>query len=462
MKISIPTGFYVPIFVTLFSLLNNSKTTTAESYSKDLNAKILSTKPAAYMSVYGDLMDIYNNTNGANWTTNTNWGDASVDFDQWYGVTANGNNVSHIIMKNNNLNGTLSSSIGNFSSLITLDLADNNLTGTIPSTVTSLTSLSSLRLGNNSLSGPIPTSWSGMTNIYAISLYDNNLTGGIPTGLGSAPNLAHLSLSGNNLGGTIPSSIGNLTNADIHLDLADTGISGNIPSSLGNLDIHLLYLNGNNLSGTIPSNLGNYTYNNFLLNFDNNNLNGCFPSTFNTYCTSYSPTITAYGNTNMSVNDLTTFCNNGGSCTSGCSGVDLLVNSITLSATTVAPGGSITLGFGIKNDCTTNAGSSNQKWYLSTNNSYDASDIELGTYNISNINGNTIHSVSNQSINIASSQNTGDYFIIVYADKDDDVTENNEGNNTLFKPITISNSGGGGGHTSFQSHPGRDPSGSWP
>ena len=446
MKVSIISSILIPILLTLSSLINQKGTKNFKDSSGIKSFEDMEFKSESYMSTYNDLMDIYNNTAGANWNSNTNWGDTAVPFNQWYGITADANDVvTQINLNNNNLSGTIPSSIGNFSSLEKLYLQSNNLYGSIPVSITSCTNLSNLFLGNNNLTGGIPLSWTGMINLYELSLYDNSLTGGIPGSLGSLSNLAHLSLSNNNLGGTIPSNLGSLTKDDIHLDLSNTGVSGNIPMELGNLDIHLLYLNNNSLSGTIPSNLGNYNYIDFVLNFDDNNLNGCFPASFNTYCTGNNPTITAYGNPNMSVNDLTTFCNNGGNCSTTCSGTDLLVSSITLSSNSIAPGGNINIDFGIKNDCSTNAGSSNQKWYLSTDNTYDAADIELGTYNISNINGNTVHYVNSQSINISANQNTGDYFIIVYADADDDVSENNETNNTDYKAITISNTGGGGG-----------------
>src|SRR6476660_1587746 len=71
------------------------------------------------------LVDLYNNTNGPNWTNNNNWLTvASVR--NWTGVSVSSDNR-----------------------VVYLFLEQNNLTGTIPSQLENLTQLIYLRLGNN-------------------------------------------------------------------------------------------------------------------------------------------------------------------------------------------------------------------------------------------------------------------------------------------------------------------------
>ena len=52
------------------------------------------------------LVDLYNNTDGPNWTNNSNWLVPGQEVRTWYGVFA-GNRVTSINLVNNNLSGTL-------------------------------------------------------------------------------------------------------------------------------------------------------------------------------------------------------------------------------------------------------------------------------------------------------------------------------------------------------------------
>jgi len=74
-------------------------------------------------------------------------------------------------VSDNYLSGTIPEYIGDFGAagegLLTLLLHDNQLTGSIPSTVSQLTMLDTLFLGNNRLTGPIPD-LSALTNIGSL------------------------------------------------------------------------------------------------------------------------------------------------------------------------------------------------------------------------------------------------------------------------------------------------------
>ncbi|GAB2209356.1 hypothetical protein Droror1_Dr00026567 [Drosera rotundifolia] len=75
----------------------------------------------------------------------------------WLGLSCENNQVTLIAMSNFGLNGTLSPSIGNLSSLKKIILSNNSLTGTIPSNWTTLKSLVLLDVSGNDLSPPLPT-----------------------------------------------------------------------------------------------------------------------------------------------------------------------------------------------------------------------------------------------------------------------------------------------------------------
>ena len=58
------------------------------------------------------LMELYNSTGGASWTTDTNWGSIEP-LDDWYGVDADSDdNVTALELPGNDLRGTLPASLG--------------------------------------------------------------------------------------------------------------------------------------------------------------------------------------------------------------------------------------------------------------------------------------------------------------------------------------------------------------
>ncbi len=98
-------------------------------------AAMLQTAHAAIPAVERDaLIDLYNSTDGKNWISHGNWLGAAGTECTWHGVTcdAEDGNVIDIDISSNNLNGAISSSIGNFTQMKTLDLSGNCLSGNIP------------------------------------------------------------------------------------------------------------------------------------------------------------------------------------------------------------------------------------------------------------------------------------------------------------------------------------------
>ena len=246
------------------------------------------------------LIDLYNSTNGADWTTNTNWC-SNKPLGEWYGVITNSDgHVTHISLAVNNLVGKLPNSIGNLTSLTQLYLYKNQLTGSIPESIGNLTSLTWLRLNSNQLtgsipesignltsltylylcdnqlSGSIPESIGNLTSLTSLYLYNNQLTGSIPESIGKLTSLTNLDLDNNQLTGSIPESIGNLTSLT-DLELYENQLTGSIPKSIGNLtSLTWLYLHDNQLTGTIPESIGNLTKLENL-RLESNQLTGSIP-----------------------------------------------------------------------------------------------------------------------------------------------------------------------------------------
>jgi hypothetical protein len=82
-----------------------------------------------------------------------------------------------------------------------------DITGSIPTSIGQATSLVSLSASNNDLSGPIPTQLGQLTDMIQMWLYDNQLTGTIPTELGNLIKMKILNLQKNELQGPMPSNV---------------------------------------------------------------------------------------------------------------------------------------------------------------------------------------------------------------------------------------------------------------
>ena len=122
------------------------------------------------------LVALYNATDGANWTTNTNW-TSDMALSSWHGVTTNSDGrVTALALKDNGLDGTLPASLGNLSELEQLDLRDNDLSGALPTELADLINLTSLLLNESrALTGSLPDGLRELTDLTTVRIQHTEL-----------------------------------------------------------------------------------------------------------------------------------------------------------------------------------------------------------------------------------------------------------------------------------------------
>ena len=203
------------------------------------------------------LVALYDSTDGANWTDNSNWLSGPVS--TWFGVTVKNNRVTKLILRQNNLEGAIPAEIGDLVYLLQLNLSENQIAGLIPPEIGILTNLTLLNLGNNQLSDTIPSEIGNLMNLTECYLYGNQLSGAIPPEIGNLINLINLNLSFNQLSSTIPPELGNLYNVQL-ITFGYNQLLGIIPPELGNLkNLTELYLQNNQFSDSVPIEISSLT-----------------------------------------------------------------------------------------------------------------------------------------------------------------------------------------------------------
>lgn len=90
---------------------------------------VINTSISAYEKDRLALIDLYNSTNGAAWTNNTNWLTGPIE--TWEGVTVTNCRVTKLVLQNNNLDGPLPTSFSDLTGLKYLTLKENNISGVL-------------------------------------------------------------------------------------------------------------------------------------------------------------------------------------------------------------------------------------------------------------------------------------------------------------------------------------------
>ena len=122
------------------------------------------------------LTALYNATDGANWTPNTNW-TTDEPLSSWHGVTTNSDGrVTRLELDGNGLDGTLPAELGNLSALEQLDLQNNALSGALPDELANLTNITSLLLNESrALTGPLPDGLRELSGLETVNIEKTEL-----------------------------------------------------------------------------------------------------------------------------------------------------------------------------------------------------------------------------------------------------------------------------------------------
>ena len=122
------------------------------------------------------LVALYNATDGANWTPNTNW-TSNMALSSWHGVTTNSaGRVTRLELNDNGLDGTLPTALGDLSALEYLDLQNNALSGALPDELADLTNLEELLLNESrALTGPLPDGLRELADLATVNIEKTEL-----------------------------------------------------------------------------------------------------------------------------------------------------------------------------------------------------------------------------------------------------------------------------------------------
>ncbi|CAN6558330.1 unnamed protein product [Malus baccata var. baccata] len=160
--------------------------------------------------------------------------------------------ITGIILKSQDLQGTLPLELVNLTYLQEIDLTRNYLSGTIPPKWSSLPLLNISLVGNH-LTGSIPKELGNITTLKSLDISFNNFSGPLPQELGSLANIERMILRNCNLTGQLPPDLAHMTELKT-LDLSFNKLTGVIPSSFASLPkVQYIFLTGNLLTGPVPN-----------------------------------------------------------------------------------------------------------------------------------------------------------------------------------------------------------------
>ncbi len=166
---------------------------------------------SSYLSAQREvLIELYNNTDGTNWTNKANWLGPEGTECTWFGVTCDSQGfITSINLKANGLKGNLPAELGDLFQLRNLDISNNDLSGVVPTELLNLTNL--VDSGSDFRSNHFYTS----DPVLQAFLYEKQ-TGGdwassqtagpVPNIVGMTPEQAEAALH------TVYLTIGNITN----------------------------------------------------------------------------------------------------------------------------------------------------------------------------------------------------------------------------------------------------------
>ncbi|CAN8307772.1 unnamed protein product [Cochlearia groenlandica] len=166
--------------------------------------------------------------------------------------------VTSILLKTQDLQGSLPKELVGLPYLQEINLARNYLNGSIPPEWGALPLVNITLLGNR-LTGSIPKEFGNIITLKSLVVENNQLSGVLPPELGGLSNLQRLFVSSNNLSGDIPTTFANLTNLT-DFRISDNDFSGNIPDFIQNwTQLESLVIHASGLGGPIPISISGLT-----------------------------------------------------------------------------------------------------------------------------------------------------------------------------------------------------------
>ncbi|KAI4333052.1 hypothetical protein L6164_017906 [Bauhinia variegata] len=137
--------------------------------------------------------------------------------------------------------------------VISIVLKGQNLQGTLPRDLFRLPYLQELDLEFNQLFGSLPKELGNLVQLESLFLTSNNFTGEIPATFAKLTALRDFRIGDNQFSGTIPNFIQNWTNLT-RLRISDlNGPDSTFPQLMNVTMLKTLYLTGNFLSGSVPN-----------------------------------------------------------------------------------------------------------------------------------------------------------------------------------------------------------------
>ena len=188
------------------------------------------------------LVDLYNETDGGNWSFNGN--DRAQDNDttacDWYGISCNEWHVVWIELEEVGMNGTIPNSISGLVYLQSFNIYGNAITA-FPESIGELSNLTNLEFSDNQIS-ILPDSITQLTWLTSLYGYGNILTE-LPEDIGNLVNLQELDVDSNYLI-SLPESIGNLHNLRL-INVYSNNITWLPESMTGMTSLQYFYVNQN-------------------------------------------------------------------------------------------------------------------------------------------------------------------------------------------------------------------------
>lgn len=144
--------------------------------------------------------------------------------------------LQHFEVESNYLTGALPEAMGSLSNLVYIyarrNLLQVSLDNMFPPDVSVYPALFSLWIDNNEVTGSIPTTIGQILGLASLSMTNTTLTGSIPTELGLLTNLKRVWLYENNLTGNIPIQLASLNQLEVFEVHTNPSLTGSIPATV--------------------------------------------------------------------------------------------------------------------------------------------------------------------------------------------------------------------------------------